>query len=222
MALHSSKAFQMAVLLIWNSVPPTPAVLGVVMGADRAHLNNAAVSEGATVYDGDRCSTEAGGMMLLHGEAASLDLAEESAVLVRSRVNGEQSMQAELSRGTLVFRASRAAALEIAVLEALIRPAKDVPTIGRATVAGPKELRIYARRGSLQFSYGGNTQTISEGESYRVILDPPEDGTQTKGTVKNRRRRAFLLVAIGGGGAGVATFLLEPHRHKDVESPDHP
>jgi hypothetical protein len=222
MVLHSSLAFQMAVFLIWNSVPPTPAVLGVVTGANRAHLNNTAVSEGTTVYDGDRCSTEGGGMMLLHGEAVSLDLAEESAVLVRSRVNGEQSMQAEMSRGTLVFRASRAAALEIAVLEALIRPANDVPTIARVTVAGSKELRIYARRGSLQFSYRGDTQTIAEGESYRVILDPPEDATQTKEAVKNRRRRVFLLVAIGGGGAGVATFLLENRRHKDVESPDHP
>ena len=222
MPLHHFLALQMAVFLVWNSAPATPATLAVVAGADHAHLNGAAVSEGATVYDGDRCSTEAGGMMLLRSEASSFDLTEESAVIVRSQVDGAQSMELELNRGTLTFRAGRAAALAIAVQEALIRPANDVPTIGQVTIAGPKELRIYARRGSLQFSYGGDTQTIAEGESYRVILDPPEDGTQKKEAVKNRRRRTFLLVAIGGGGAGVAAFILENHKHKNVESPDHP
>jgi hypothetical protein len=106
-------------------------VLGVVAEADRAHLNSAAVSEGATVYDGDHFSTEAGGMLLLHGGATTLDLAEESAVIVRSRINGGQGMEAELRRGTLLFSAARAAALEIAVLESLICPAEDARTIGQ-------------------------------------------------------------------------------------------
>jgi hypothetical protein len=87
----------------------------------RAHLNSAAVSEGATVYDGDRFSTEAGGMLLLRGEAATLELAEESAVIVRSGANGAQSMEAQLDKGTLVFNASRAAALEIAAEGGLVR-----------------------------------------------------------------------------------------------------
>jgi hypothetical protein len=223
MTLHRSLALEMTVFLAWNSVPAPPAVLGVVAGANRAHLNRAAVSEGATVYDGDNFSTETGGMLLLRGDATTLDLAEESAVIVRSRANGAQSMEAELSKGTLVFRVARAAALEIAALEALIRPAEDTRTIGQVSIIGSKELRIHARRGSLQFSYRGETGTIAEGESYRVVLDPPEDDSRKKEAAKTGgRRKAFLFVAISGGAAGVAAIIFENHRHEKIESPDRP
>jgi hypothetical protein len=223
MTLHRSLALEMAVFLAWNSVPAPPAVLCVVAGAERAHLNSAAVSEGATVYDGDRFSTEPGGVLLLRGDAIALDLAEESDVIVRSGANGAQGMVGELGRGTLVFRAARAAALEIAALEALLRPAENTRTIGQVTIIGPKELRIYARRGSLQFSYRGEMRTIAEGQSYRVILDPPEDDPSRKKAVKSgAQRKAFLFVAIGAGGAGVAAMIFGNQRHKKMESPDRP
>jgi hypothetical protein len=223
MTLHHSLALEMAVFLAWNPLPASPAVLGVVAGAERAHLNSAAVSEGATVYDGDHFSTEPGGMLLLRGDATALDLAEESAVIVRSGANGAQNMVAELGRGTLVFRATRAAALEIAAQEALIRPAGDARTIGQVGIIGPKELCIHARRGSLQFSYREETRTIAEGESYRVILDPSEDDPKKKEAVNpGGRRKAFLFVAIGGGAAGAAAMIVDNRRHKKMESPDRP
>src|SRR6266853_2190691 len=159
MTLHRSLALGMAALLAWNPIP-APAALGVMVGADRARLNSGAVSEGATVYDGDHFSTEAGGMLRVRCDATTLDLAEESDVIVRSRANGAQSMEAEFSRGTLVFRAGQAAALEIAALQALIRSDGDAGTTGQVSIVGPKELRIYARRGSLQFSYREETRTI--------------------------------------------------------------
>src|SRR5260370_28402822 len=215
MSIHHSLALEMAVFLAWNPLPASPALLGVVAGAERAHLNSAAVSEGATVYDGDRFSTEPGGMLLLRGDAASLDLAEESAVIVRSGGKRAQSMKVELSRGTLVFRTTRAAALEVASLEALIHPAEDARTVGQVTIIGPKELRIHARRGSLQFSYRVETRTIAEGEFYRVILDPAENDPGKKEAPKpSGRRKAFLFTAIGGGAAGVAAMIFENQRHK--------
>src|SRR5260370_17478136 len=104
MILHHSLALVMAAFLAWNSVPAPPAALGVVVGADRAHLNSGAVSEGATVYDGDHFSTEAGGMLRVRCDATTLDLAEESAVIVRARPNSVQHMEAALRRATPVFR----------------------------------------------------------------------------------------------------------------------
>jgi hypothetical protein len=223
MALLHSLALEIAAFLAWNPVPAPSAMLGVVVVADRAYLNSGSVSEGATVYDGDHFSTEAGGMLRLRGDAATLDLAEESAVIVRSRVDGVPGTEAELGKGTVVFGATRAAALEIAAQETLTRPAADVRTTGQVSIVGPKELRIYARRGALQFAYRGETRTIAEGESYRVILDPPEDAPKKKDVVNPRRRRkAFLFVAIGSGAAGVATSIFEDHKHKHVESPDRP
>src|SRR5260370_26931115 len=103
-------------------------------------------------------------------------------------------MVAELGRGTVIFRATRATALEIAVLEALIRPLENARTIGQVTIIGPKELRIYARRGSLQFSNREETRTIAEGESYAGVLDPSGDDSNKKDPVHpGGRRKAFLF-----------------------------
>jgi hypothetical protein len=223
MTLRHCLALEMATFLAWNSAPARSAVLGVVVEANRVHLNSGAVSEGATVYDGDQFSTEAGGMLRLRGDSTMVDLAEESVMLVRSRANGAQGTAAELRKGTLVFRAARAAALEIAALEARVRPVADAPTIAQVSVAGLKELRIYARRGPLQFSYRGEMATIAEGAAYRVILDPPEGGPKKKEAVKpGRLRKAFLFLANGGGAAAAAVLVYENHRHKKMESPDRP
>src|SRR5260370_36239887 len=121
MILHHSLALVMAAFLAWNSVPAPPAALGVVVGADRAHLNSGGVSEGATVYDGDHFSTAAGGMLRVRCDATTLDLAEESDVIVRIRAYGAQSMEAELCRATLVLRTGQAAGAVIDVMRALIR-----------------------------------------------------------------------------------------------------
>ncbi len=223
MTLRHSLALEMAAFLAWNSAPARPAVLGVVVEANRVHLNSGAVSEGATVYDGDQFSTEAGGMLRLRGDSTMVDLAEESALMVRSRANGAQGTEAELTKGTLVFRAARATALEIAALEARVRPVTDARTIAQVSVTGPKELCIYARRGPLQFSYRGEMATIAEGAAYRVILDPPDDDPNKKEAPKNdRKRKAFLFVAIGGGAAAAAVIIYENHGHKRMESPDRP
>jgi hypothetical protein len=224
MTLRHSLAFELAALLAWNSIPTSATTLGVVVGADRAYPNSGAVSEGATVYDGDHFSTEAGGMLRLRGDAATLDLAEEGAVIVRCRANGAQGTEAELSKGTLTFSATRAAALEISALGTFTRPASDARTIGQVSITGPKELRIHARRGALQFSYRGETRIIAEGESYRVILDPPDDTTEKKQAAKKAGRppKAFLFVIIGGGAAGAAVLVLDNQRQKNLESPDRP
>ena len=224
MPLHHLLALEMAFLLAGNSGPGRPAVLGVVVQAHRAHVNTAAVSDGATVYDGDQFSTEAGGTLRLRGEAAALDLAEESTVLLRSTGSGVQEIEAELIKGTVVFSTVRPAAVEIVAKEARIRSAAKARTIGQVSVIGPKELRIFAKRGSLQFSYRGDSETVAEGQSYRVILDPPEGDPKNKKDIKAaRQRKKFLLLAISGGagGAGVVAYEMR-HHHKPPESPDRP
>jgi hypothetical protein len=92
------------------------------------------------------------------------------------------------------------------------------------SVIGPKELHIYARSGALLFSYRGESKTIVEGESYEVILDPPEDGSEKKQTAPNAplRRKTFLLVAVGAGATAAAVILYEKHEHQEMESPDRP
>ena len=81
------------------------------------------------------------------------------------------------------------------------------------------------RRGQLQLLYRGETETIAEGESYRVILDPSDDPAKKKRAVKGtRERKTFLLIATTGAvaGAAAAAALHENHGHKKMESPDRP
>lgn len=225
MTLRHCLALEIAALLAGNSAQARSTVLGVVVEADRVHLNAGGVSVGATVYDGDRFATERGGLLLLRGHAAMLELTEESVVTVRSKANGAQSTEAELDKGTLVFSAARTDAVEIAALGARIRPLTGARTVAQVSVDGLKELRIYARRGSLQFSYGEEMETMAEGTANRVILDPADDTTEKKDPVKDRRKRkAFLLIAISGAGAGagVAIYEHQNHGHKHMESPDRP
>ena len=219
MRLRRFLALQMVTFLVWSSAVARPTVLGVVVAANRVHLNSAAVSVGATVYDGDRFSTEAGGMLLLRGDAAMLRLGEESLVIVRSRANGMPGTEAELDKGTVAFTVTRGSSLEIAALEARIRPAAEVRTVGGVRIVGPKELAVDARRASLQFSYRGETETIAGGKSYRVILDPPDDGPkETKPAPLSQRRKAFLLV-VTGAEAGVIAWEIHDEL---IESPDRP
>jgi hypothetical protein len=217
---------QMVFPLAGNSSPGRPAAVGVVVEAYRAHLGGGAVSPGATVYDGDHFSTEEGGALRLRCNAALLDLAEKSAALVRHVEDGAQGLEAEaeLVQGTLVFSTARAGELEIEAREAHIRPVENGRTVAQVGVIGPKELHIYARRGAVLFSYRGESKTITEGESYEVILDPPEDGSDKTQPAQKRRRppKKFLLVAGGAGAAAAVVILYEKHEHKEMESPDRP
>ena len=226
MTLRSLLTLQIAFLLAGTSAPGHPTVLGVVVEAYRAHLGRSAVSPGATVYDGDYFSTEEGGALRLRCNAALLDLAEKSVALVRHAEDGAQGLEAEakLVQGTLVFSTARAGELEIEAQEAHIRPVGNGRTVAQVSVIGPRELHIYARRGAVLFSYRGESKTIAEGESYQVILDPEEDGSEKKQSRPNAGRppKAFLLVAGGAGAAAAAVILHEKHEHKQMESPDRP
>lgn len=223
MRLHHLSALATAGFLTLSLLQARPLVLGVVLEADRAHVNTTPVTDGTTVYDGDRFSTEAGGMLFLQGRGAVFELNAESAVTVRSRATGAQGTEAELSRGTLVFKAERSTAVEVVARDARIWPASEMRTIGEVSVVGANELHVYARRGSLQLLYRGETETIAEGETYRVILDPSDDEGQKKGPVKGARaRKTFLLIAIPGAVVAAAAALHENHGHKKMESPDRP
>lgn len=214
----------MVFLLAGTSATGRPAEMGVVVEAYRAHLGGSTVSAGATVYDGDHFSTEEGGALRWRCKAALLELAEKSAVLVHRVGNETQDAEAELLEGTWDFSTARAGEFEIQAREAHTLPAGKGRTVAQVSVIGPKELHIYARRGAVLFSYRSESNTIAEGESYEVMVDPPADGSDKKQSAQKPGRppKAFLLVAGGGGAAAAAVILYEQHKHKDVESPDHP
>src|SRR5260370_11915055 len=74
----------------------------------------------------------------------------------------------------LFFSVGNPPAVAVPANNAWIRPASSAPTVAHIRIVNPKELRISAQRGSLQFSYEGESALIPEGVAYRVLLDPDD------------------------------------------------
>jgi hypothetical protein len=210
-------------LLVGGPSPAKVVPLGMVTHAERAHVGEAAVSAGSTVFDGDQLSTEAGGALRITGPSLRLQLDAQSILTLRRPAEKEDGVEADLASGTLVFSAARNGSITVVADDALIRPAAAAATLAHIRVVNPKELRIYAQRGALEFSYHGESEVIPEGAAYRVLLDPSEKELAAFSDSEEAREKVgkphakFLLLAIAIA-AGVAIPVLMPH----FESPDSP
>jgi|SRR5215467_9609564 len=74
MPLRQILVFSMTILLAYSPAPARSSVLGVVIEAERAHVHTTAVTAGATIYDGDRYSTDERGAQLLRAGTSMLEL----------------------------------------------------------------------------------------------------------------------------------------------------
>ena len=210
-------------MLAAGPLPAKIAPLGMVTHAERAHVGEATASAGSTIYDGDRLSTEAGGELRTSSAALTLQLNAQTILTVRHPASPEGNTTAELASGTLVFSAAPTGNIVVVANDALIRPAATAPAVAHIRVVNRKEVRIYAQRGALEFSYHGESEVIPEGAAYRILLDPserevavaPEAEQARKKTAKWHHRFLFLVIGIAGG---VAIPVLMHH----VESPDRP
>jgi hypothetical protein len=204
---------------------PTPAnirPLGMATHAERARVGEAAVSAGSSIYEGDRLSTEAGGILRISCPALTLQLNEQSMLIVRPPAGPEGGLVAELASGTLIFSAARTRNIVVVADDALIRQSPNAPAIAHIRVVTPKELRIYAQRGALEFSYHGENEVIAEGAAYRVFLDPSEKEAAVweseqvgKNSINHHHKFLFLTIGVTAG-AGIPMLTHE------LESPDRP
>ena len=198
------------------------ATLGTIVFAERAHIGSGVASVGATVFAGDRLSTEERGSIQLRTTGARLLLAAASSV---SLAQEEVIPAATLTLGTATFATSDAKALLLHIREASIRPATDRPTIGRVTILSSREFIVRSTQGSLSLAVEDDVRVVPEGAAYRVVLEPPPaplpQGAQgvgskdykPRGAAKNRF--AWYIVAA----VGVATFFSVDEA---LESPDRP
>ena len=209
----------------------TPAALGTVTSAERAHIGASAASVGTTIYGGDKLSTEQAGLLQVRTRAARFQLSPSSAAFLDER-DGIPS--ATLQGGTAVFSTANSKAFVLRASIAEIRPQTDAPTVGQVSMVSPKELQVRSARGTLVVSVEGETQIVAEGSAYRVLLDPeansnasaagePPQGPRGAGTngpggppLKAGRSR-FVLIATAVTIAVTAIALDEA-----LESPDRP
>lgn len=207
-------------------IPPlwaTPsAVFGTVVFVNRARVGSANVSVGATVFGGDRLTTDEVGSIQIRAGAARLLLASASAATLSL---DEASPAATLTAGTATFSTANSKAFVLHVASASIRPNTEQPTVGKVIVLNPKELVVKCVRGTLQIAVEDDVREIPEGEAYRVVLDPNADpqgprGAGTKGMggppIKAAKSR-FIWYAVAIT-AGVTIFVV----HEALESDDKP
>jgi hypothetical protein len=216
-------------LLVSASLVAAPAwaapssSLGIVVYADRAQVGAAHASIGATVFSGDRLSTEQTGSMQVRASAARLLLSGASSVTLSQ---DDATPAATLTVGSASFSTAHSKAFALHVASAVIRPNSDQPTIGQVTVLNPKELIVRSTRGSLSIAVEEDVREIPEGAAYRVVLDPnaadPQGprGAGSKGygrpPIKAAKSR-FVWFAVG-----ITTVVTVWALHEAFESPDRP
>jgi hypothetical protein len=215
-------------LLVSFSLLTTPvwaapsSSLGIVVYADRAHVGAASASVGATVFTGDRLSTEPTGSVQVRAGAARLLLSSAS---MATFSQDDASPAATLTLGSATFSTANSNAFALHVGSAVIRPNTNQPTIGQVTVLTPKELIVRSTRGSLRIVVEDDVREIPEGTAYRVVLDPnagPQGprGAGTKGyggpPIKAAKSK-FIWYAIGVTAVVGYIALREA-----FESPDRP
>jgi len=209
------------------SAPP----VGTITSALGAHVGEASATVGATVFGGDKLSTQQTGTLQMRAGAARLMLSASSIATVAADSNGTPS--ATLQQGTAVFSTANAKAFVLYASTAQIRPETDAPTVAQVTFVNSKELVVRSTRGSLAITVDGETQYVPEATSYRVILDPDSyletaatpaaqgpAGAGSKGRsgppLKAGRSR-FLLIAIVVTGIATGVALYEV-----MQSPSRP
>jgi hypothetical protein len=225
-SFSTTRVFVAALLSLALLISPlwaTPsAAFGTIVFVNRARVGNANASVGATVFSGDRLSTDDVGSVQVRAGAARLLLASASTATLSQ---DGASPAATLTAGTATFSTASSKAFALHVASAVIRPNTEQPTIGKVTVLNPKELVVKSVRGSLQIAVEDDVREISEGEAYRVVLDPNADpqgprGAGTKGMggppIKAAKSR-FIWYAVAIT-AGVTFFVLR----EALESDDKP
>ena len=187
--------------------------LGTVVYADRAHVGAARTSVGATVFSGDRLSTEQSGSVQVRAGAARLLLSGAS---IATLFQEDANPAATLTLGSATFSTANSNAFALHVASAVIRPNTNQPTVGRVTVLNAKELIVKSTRGSLSIAVDDDVREIPEGAAYRIVLDPNAADAQgprgagTKGyggsPMKAAKSRFVWFAVAATGVVTVITF----------------
>jgi hypothetical protein len=195
--------------------------LGIIAQAERAHLDSANASTGATVYAGDSFDTDTGGTLRLRVGTSQFYLLASSAATMAQNSTGAMLT---LTHGTAGFSSAASGQVQLETPAGIVRGANGKPAYGQVTLTSPKELVVSAFRGDLVIDNEGELHTVPEGKSYRVVIEDDQD--QTTGDNKDfvpaqnhhrKRRLAFFL--IFGGVSAFLSYELYNHLSESPSTP---
>jgi hypothetical protein len=213
---------------VWAG-PKTASSLGSIVTAENALVGGSSAEVGTTVFSGDRLSTGREGSVQIRAGAARLLLQSASSATLN---DSEGAPSAKLFGGTATFSTGNSRAFTLFASRAAIRAQSDGPTIGQVTYLNEKELLVVSKRGPLTITVDGETEVITDGSAYRVLLDPPPtmaQGPEGAGAHKDDKKRGmggpplhagrnyFLITAVGVTAAITGIAVSEA-----LESPNRP
>jgi hypothetical protein len=184
--------------------------LGVIAQAERAHLDNANASTGASVYVGDAFDTEIGGTLRLRLGTGQFYLLASSAATLAQNSSGAMLT---LTYGTAGFSSVASEQLQLGTPAGTVRGAQGKPAYGQVTIKSPNELVVSAFRGELLLDNEGEFHSIPEGKSYRVTIDSDPEPSQNdnknfQAAQNHHRKRRIALYLMLTGGAAFASYEI--------------
>lgn len=186
--------------------------LGMVVIAEKAHVDSANAAIGSDVFPGDVLSTDMGGSLRMKVGASQVYLLSSSAATL---VPGENKVQAKITQGTLGFSTSSPEQLEIATPLGIIRGEDSQRVFAQVAVMSPTKIQISVYEGSLlAIAPNGDKNTINQGETLEGTIASPEPGggAQTQTGVGssgiNWKHVAFVAAMVAGlGGTALALWV---------------
>jgi hypothetical protein len=177
------------------AAPAPMASMGVVLQANNANLSGSPVVIGATIFNGDTLSTENTGALRARFGSSQIYLFPNSNVSVTQSADG---FSATLEGGTVLVSSGVGASYSVLADGAIVQPKSNEKSVAQISYVSPTELMLTSSIGDLQVTMGDETQTVTAGTSYRMMIAPagqPAASPAAQPAATSGANR-FYLVAI--------------------------
>lgn len=198
-----------AVLAVSAAAATAPVnSMGIVLNANNASLNGSTAVNRATIFSGDMLATQnAGELRALFGSSQVYLFA--NSMLSVSQVG--DGLSAELTGGSVLLTSGEGQTFRVMADGVVVQPKGNGHSVAQISFVSPTELMLTSRQGDLELTMGDETQTVAQGNSYRVTIKSPSQPASPASPApiaSGGGSTAFFVVAlvIVGTGTGVALW----------------
>jgi hypothetical protein len=184
--------------------------MGIVVQANNATLNGSPVANRAAIFDGNTLATDNAGALRAQFGSSQIYLFSNSKVTVSHAANG---FVADLAGGSVLLSSGAGETYSVLSDGAIVQPKAAAQSVAQISRVSPTELILTSHRGDVQVTMGEETQTVSEGSSYRMMIASASRPASSSRT--NNFCLIALLITASGTAAAVAVAL-------EYESPSAP
>jgi len=210
-------ALAAAVLAVSAAAAPGPLPsMGVILQADNADLGGSTAVIGATIFTGDTLATENTGELRARFGPSQIYLFPNSNVLVNKTANG---FSANLTGGSVLVSSGAGETFQVLADGATVQPKTSQQTVAQISWVSPTELLLTSRLGDLAVTMGDETQTVSAGSSFRMMITPaaqPGSSPTPAQPVVFAGQNRFYFVAILFISAGTTYALIRALESNDA------